>query len=329
MYRFKQLMVILLLFCMSPAAAQESTFTVPEPIFVNIDSLIADSVKKAFILNHRPIDSAELNSIEIIKSKCFYGRYVSNYVQKNGFYKAMVVSSRPYISKRNPPKMEWIFYSFYLLFLFLALINSFFSSYLKNVFRVFLNEGFIYRQAKDQMAQSPFASFVMNLLFVLSATFYIYFGAGGKNIFIGIDRWLTMTYILLLLVVVYILKYIFFELIGWIFKMKESFESYIFIVFLNNKISGILMLTTSFIMAFSDSSSIPFVFNLSLCFLAIIILIRFFRGFQVFSKQAHLGFFNFLFLIVSLEILPSAIILKFISASFDLTWGATFNEGFC
>ena len=68
MYRFKHLMFIFCLLGMSPASAQQSDVVVPELISANIDSLIADSVKKAFILNHRTIDAAELNSIELIET---------------------------------------------------------------------------------------------------------------------------------------------------------------------------------------------------------------------------------------------------------------------
>ena len=140
MYRFKQLMFILFLLGMSPASAQESDFAVPELLSANIDSLIADAVKKAFILNHRPIDSIELNRIELGQSKGFYGNYVSGYISKVQFYKANAQASKQFISKRNPPQLEWMFYSFAFLFLFLSLINAFFGGYIQKVFRVFAND---------------------------------------------------------------------------------------------------------------------------------------------------------------------------------------------
>jgi|688.fasta_scaffold23764_4 hypothetical protein len=321
MYWFKHLMVILFLLGMSPASAQESNFAVPELVSDNIDSLIADAVTKAFILNHRPIDSAELNRIELGQAKGFYGKYVSQYIAKLEFYKANAQASRLFNSKRNPPRLEWMFYSFAVLFLFLSLINAIFSSYLQKVFRVFANEGFVYRQAKDQMTQAPLAAFLMNLLFILSGTIFVFFGLGGNRLFTGIERWQSMGLILVFLVIVYASKYLFLQFMGWIFNLREPFEGYVFIVFLNNKISGILMLFASFLMAFAEPGSSFFIFKLSLFLLGIIFLIRFIRGFQVFSKQARLGVFNFLLAVISLEILPSAVVLKFTSRTFEVLMG--------
>ena len=317
MYRFKHLMFIFLLLGMSPASAQESAFLVPEVISVNIDSLVADSVREAFILNHRPIDSVELNSIELGQVKGFYGDYVSTYIANVEFYKANAQASKQFISKRNPPNLEWMFYCFALLFLFLALINSFFGSYIQKVFRVFANEGFVYRQSKDQMTQAPLAALLMDLLFVLSGTIFVFFALGGNLIFSGVERWQSMGLILVFLIIVYLFKYLFLQFMGWIFNLRETFDGYVFIVFLNNKIAGILMLVAAFLMAFAEPGSGFFIFRLSLLLLGVIFIVRLIRGFQVFSKQARLGMFNFLLAVISLEILPSAVVLKFISSSFE------------
>ena len=324
MYRFKHLAFILFLLGMSPASAQEANFAVPEIVSDNIDSLIADSIRKAFILNHRPIDAAEFNSIDLGQEKGFYGSYVSKYIAKVEFYKANAIASKQFISKRYPPNLDWIFYSFAFLFLFLSLVNTFFGNYLQKVFRVFANEGFVYRQAKDQMTQAPLAAFLMNILFVLSGTIFVFFGFGADRLFTGIERWQSMGLILFYLIVVYAFKYVFLEFMGWLFNLKEPFENYIFIVFLNNKVSGILMLFASLFMAFSEPESSQLIFRSSLYLLIVVTLIRFIRGFQVFSKQARLGFFNFSLAVISLEILPSAVMLKFISSSIELLSGGVF-----
>ncbi len=321
MHRFKHLMLILFLLGMSPASAQESNFAVPELVSANVDSLIADSIRKAFILNHRPVNAAELNSIELAQVKGVYGSYVSTYMAKVEFYKANATAAQQFISKRNPSRLEWMFYSFALLFLFLAVINAFFGSYLQKVFRVFANEGFVYRQAKDQMIQAPVAALLMNLLFVLSGTLFVFLGLGANRLFAGIERWQSMGLILFVLVIVYTSKYLILRFMGWVFNLREPFEGYVFIVFLNNKIAGILMLFASSMMAFSEPGSSFLIFKLSLSLLGIIFLIRYIRGFLVFSKQARLSIFNFLLAVISLEILPSAVALKFISRNFEFFLG--------
>ncbi len=321
MHRFKHLMLILFLLGMSPASAQESNFAVPELVSANVDSLIADSIRKAFILNHRPVNAVELNSIELAQVKGVYGSYVSTYMAKVEFYKANAPAAQQFISKRNPSRLEWMFYSFALLFLFLAVINAFYGSYLQKVFRVFANEGFVYRQAKDQMIQAPVAALLMNLLFVLSGTLFVFLGLGANRLFAGVERWQSMGLILFVLVIVYTSKYLILRFMGWVFNLREPFEGYVFIVFLNNKIAGILMLFASSMMAFSEPGSSFLIFKLSLSLLGIIFLIRYIRGFLVFSKQARLSIFNFLLAVISLEILPSAVALKFISRNFEFFLG--------
>lgn len=332
MNRFILHMFIFFLLGMSTASAQETDTLAPalvsvnsdSLIAVNIDSLIADSVKKAFILNHRAVDSAELNRIDLVQSRGFYGDYVSQYMAKNEYYKSNATASRQYISRRNPPKLEWMFYGFAFLFLFLSLINAYFGSYLQKVFRVFANEGFIYRQTRDQMLQAPLAAFLMNLLFILSGTAFVYFGLRGDVFFVGIERWQSMGLILVFFTVVYAFKYVFLEFMGWLFRLKEPFDNYVFIVFLNTKVSGILMLFASFFMAFAGPESSQFIFRVSLYLLAFVVLVRFIRGFQVFSKQAKLGFLNFSLAVIALEILPSAVVLKFIANSIELLSGGFF-----
>lgn len=321
MQRLISLIVIFFLLGITPAVAQSPLFPDTGQMSDNIDSLIADSISRAFILNHRPLGDAELNGIRLDQSKGFYGSYVTGYMEREVSYKVSVQANRQFISRRNPPRLEWVFYCFALLFLFLGLINAFFSNYLKKLFRVFINEGFVYRQAKDQMSQAPLASFLLNVLFVLSGTVFVYFGLGGNNFFSGMDRWQLMLLIFSFLVLVYVFKYLFLRCMGWIFNYKEALENYVFIVFLNNKISGMLMLLGSFMMAFSENALSSLVFKSTLYLLGALMLVRFIRGFQVFSKQAKLDFFSFVLAVLSLELLPTAVMVKFISSGIQLVVG--------
>ncbi len=301
-----------------PAFAQDASFSDVAPMSENIDSLIADSIRKAFILNHRPLSSTELNGIALDRVSGFYGSYATKYMQKQNFYDVNAPAMPQFISKRNTPHLEWMFYCFALLFLFLGLINAFFSNYLKKLFRVFINEGFVYRQAKDQMTQAPVAAFLLNFLFVLSGTVFIYFGLNISDFFSGMDRWQLMLMIFSFLLLVYVFKYIFLKCMGWVFNQGETLENYVFIVFLNNKISGMVMLLASFMMAFSEHAIGMLVFKSSLYVLAALMLIRFIRGFLVFSKQAKMDFFGFLIAVLGLELLPTAVMVKFISSGIQL-----------
>jgi hypothetical protein len=137
------------------------------------------------------------------------------------------------------------------------------------------------------------------------------------------DRWQVMSFIMLIVAVIYIFKYFFLQFLGWIFNQKDVFEQYSFMVFLNNKIVGVLMLVASFVMAFSGKRSYGEIFNVVLYLIGLLFLIRIINAFRIFSLQTKAGIFNILLAFISVEILPTAMLVKFAFQSmFLLTGGA-------
>lgn len=63
------LMVLMFLGMGFHTKAQDSLLYQPEVLSMNVDSLIADSIKKAFILNHKPLKRNELDTFVIRKTK--------------------------------------------------------------------------------------------------------------------------------------------------------------------------------------------------------------------------------------------------------------------
>jgi hypothetical protein len=287
-------------------------------------NVVSDSAFNAFILNHKPLTAGELNRFRLERDyKNVYGIYVSTYLNDPSTYPIQQKAMGTYVTKRRVNHIEWIFYSFAGLFLLLALIRNFWREYFDKVFLVYFNQGFILRQKKDAMMMWSLPSVLLNLLFVLSASFFIFFGLGSNYKLTGLDRWQTILFILLILSFVYFFKYFFLQFLGWMFRQREVFEQYSFVVFLNNKIVGVVMLVASFIMAFSGKSSYGNIFNLVLYIVGILFLIRILNAFRIFSLQTKAGIFNILIAFISVEILPTAMLIKFASQSiFLLTGGA-------
>ena len=134
----------------------------------------------------------------------------------------------------------------------------------------------------------------------------------------GMDRWQVMIFIFIILSFVYFFKYFFLQFLGWIFKQHDAFEQYSFIVFLNNKILGVLLLVASFIMAFSDEGSYKAIFTIGIYLISILFGLRLINAFRIFIAQTKAGFFNILLAYISLELLPTAMLLKFASQSIFL-----------
>jgi hypothetical protein len=211
---------------------------------------------------------------------------------------------------------DWVFYTFSFLFLVLALANSLFPAYIGRLFRIFLNYSFIYGQSREQSVQPTVPSLLMNFLFLLSGAVLIYFGVDsvGK---ISQLNWFAIIWIsAAILFLIYRIKYIFFAFLGWIFNQKDAFQNYITIISLINKIAGVFMLGSSLMIAFSDNISKELLLNLSLFGLLILVLLRFIRGFQVFKKQAKMGFAAFSLSFIAVELLPSLVLIKLIQEEF-------------
>jgi hypothetical protein len=316
MRNFLLISLILFFVGLCPAVAQEDTISFP-PVELNIDSIIQDSLRKAFILNHRPLTKQERSAIVFKKEASVYGAYANYYLKNTGLYSLLIPKGNLYAPKRLRPNLEWIFYSFLFLFLFTAVLGRYSNGLLLKLWKIYVNDGFIYRQSKDQMSQQPIVSISLNFLFIFSTGLFIFFGLSWDDQFTGNMRWLILAASFMLIAFVYLFKHMFFRILGWAFGQEQAFEDYLFVVFLNNKLLGLLFLFSSFVMAFSDATSSSLTFKLSLFIVALMLVYRFLRGFQLFSKQVRVGFFTLFLAFLALELIPSAVLIKFLTKSAD------------
>ena len=316
MRNFFLISLLLLFVGLSSAFAQQDTMSFT-PIKLNIDSIIRDSIRKAFILNHKPLSKQEKAMMNFKKEASAYGNYANFFLKNTGLYSLDIPKRAMYSSKRLHQNIEWIFYSFLFLFLFTALLGRYSNGLLRKLWKIYVNDGFIFRQSKDQMAQQQIVSVALNFLFILSTGLFIFFGLGWDQEFSGNMRWLILAACFVVIAVVYLFKHLFFKILGWAFGQEQAFEDYLFVVFLNNKLLGLLFLFSSFVMAFSDAASSSLTFKLSLFIVALMLVYRFLRGFQLFSNQVRVGFFTLFLAFLALELIPSAVLIKFLTKSAD------------
>lgn len=287
-------------------------------IEINIDSLIQDSLKKAFILNHKPLTEEEKSFLVIKKEATPYGIYISDFMKNTRWYSLEIPKNGLYSPARIRPNLEWIFYSFLFLFLLTAMLAKYSSGLMMKLWKIYLNDGFIYRQSKEQMSQQPLVSSTLNFLFILSSGLFIFFGLGWNHDFSGEVRWMILVVSFIIIALIYLFKHIFFKILGWAFGQEEAFDDYLFVVFLNNKLAGLIFLFSSFMMAFSSYGSNSLIFKLTLFLIGLMLAYRILRGYQIFSRQSRIGLFTLLLAFISLELIPSVVIVKFIAKSVDL-----------
>ena len=108
----------------------------------------------------------------------------------------------------------------------------------------------------------------------------------------------------------YFIKYCTLKFTGWITGLKEAVDTYVFVIFLINKIMGIFLVPFIIIIAFSGTQIVDIAALISLICVGIFLLLRFLRSYGLIQNQLKISKFHFLFYIISLEILPLMLIYK-------------------
>lgn len=215
----------------------------------------------------------------------------------------LIVNERERISK------DELFYLIAGLMLFLAFIKLVFPKYFQNIFRLFFQPTFKQKQTREQLLQNNLPSLLFNLFFLLSGGAYIallvqYFEITSANFL------LLFLYSTAFLAVLYFFKYIFLTFSGWVFNVKEATETYIFVVYLINKIAGILLVPFILILAFAEQKIVVPSITVSALVLGLLFLYRYVISLAPVRREVKVSAWHFFFYIWAFEITPLLLIYK-------------------
>ncbi|MEI7472728.1 MAG: DUF4271 domain-containing protein [Chitinophagaceae bacterium] len=231
-------------------------------------------------------------------------------IEKNQFinYSIPVLPYTAHI--KNRPDNDYLFYLLAGLVLLLALLRSFFARYIATLFRVFFNTSLRQNQLTDQLLQSKLPSLLFNVFFFISGGLYIYFLFQYDNIQLSQNKWLIMGANILLMGLVYGVKYSILKFAGWITGNRETAHIYIFVVFMINKIIGILLLPLVILLVFANPAYLHSIEIVSFCVVGLLLLLRYFKSFGLLQNRLKMSTLHFILLISSVEILPLLLIYK-------------------
>lgn len=222
--------------------------------------------------------------------------------------------STPAVNSRSDIKRfygkELLFYVVVALVMIFALLKLGFSKYFSDLFRVFFRTTLKQRQIKEQLMQTPFPSLVFNGFFVASAGLYINLLLHYFEITPVDNFWLLYLYCGIGLSVIYLVKFLGLIICGWLFNMRKAAESYIFIVFIINKVIGIAVLPFIVLLSFTDGVVYSVALVLSWCTVGALFLYRFILGFAVIRNEVRFNLFHFFLYLCAFEIAPLLLIYK-------------------
>lgn len=205
---------------------------------------------------------------------------------------------------------DLVFYVLLGLMLLLGFIRLVFAKYFNDLFRIFFQTNFRQKSIREQLLQNKLASMMMNIFFCLSAGLFLYFVACYKG-------WLDETAFIQnalvcvgLVASVYTTKYIGLQIIGWLFGMAEVMETYLFIVYLINKVIGVLLLPAIIFLALGSNVLQPVLLVISLLILCVLYLYRYLIALPLVSNHSGLTGFHFFIYLCAFEVVPVLLIYK-------------------
>ena len=210
-------------------------------------------------------------------------------------------------------KVKYTDIFFYLiagLVLLLAFLKYFYSRYFTNLFRVFFNTSLRQNQITDQLLQAKLPSFLFNIFFVISGGIYGYILLLHFQLIKADSKWIFIFSSIGLMGLTYFIKFCTLKFTGWVTGLDEVVNIYVFVIFLINKIIGILLVPFIIVLFFSDMEMAKIAALVSLMCIGIFLLLRFFRSYGLIQNQLKISKFHFFIYITGLEIVPLLLIYK-------------------
>src|SRR6187455_1138978 len=205
---------------------------------------------------------------------------------------------------------EYLFYYIIFLLILFGLLRRAFAKYFYDLFRVFFKTTLKQRQTQEQLLQSSLASVLMNSFFVLSGGLYVNFLLQYFQLVISDNFWLQYAYCAGALAVIYLVKYIGLKITGWLFNLSNAADSYIFIVFIINKMLGIFLLPFLLLLAFANDPLYSYAMFISWLGLGLLLIYRFILSYSAVRKEVKLNSFHFILYILGFEVIPLLLIYK-------------------
>lgn len=153
-------------------------------------------------------------------------------------------------------------------------------------------------------------SLMLNGFFVVAGGLYITFLLQHFKLIPADNFWRMFLFCILGLSAIYLIKFVGLKICGWLFNMQDAANSYIFIVFVINKMIGILFLPFLILLAFTPGDVYSISLMLSWCLVSGILVYRIILTFGAVRNQVKVNPFHFFLYTCAFEFAPLLLIYK-------------------
>ncbi len=256
----------------------------------------------------KPGDSLRMRS-ESVSLRGFNEEYI-RLLSQHPYYNFLGKPRSEVKIKRSDMGKDGLFYLLVAVLLCFALVRLLFGKYIANLFLVFFRVSLKQKQIREQLQQSTLPSLLLNIFFILSGGIYVSFLLNYYRLIEEDNLWYLILYSVLALGVVYLGKFMILKIMGWVFNIHEATDTYIFVVFLVNKLLGIFLLPFSILLAFSNTAMQSLLITLSFAMISILFAYRYIISYDPVRKEIKVSQFHFILYLCAFEITPLLLIYK-------------------
>ena len=211
---------------------------------------------------------------------------------------------------RLSERKDWLFYFVAGILFFMAILRLSYLKYFNNLFRLFFKTTLRQNQLRDQLLQSQLTGLLFNLFFFIAAGTYLFLLARHYNVTLTGAKWQQLGTCISLLALLYMVKYAVLQATGWVFGIRGAIETYIFIVFLINKVLGLLLVPFIILISFARDNVVKVSLTLSLLMISGMFIYRFMRSYLPIQNDIKVSRFHFFLYLCAFEITPLLLICK-------------------
>jgi len=287
-----------------------------------IDSIDASAKLRSYTqgetLAQYPTDSVPYRYKHLYKSE--KENAVTKIISFNSYFNFLGKPGKAYEQSRVIYSYDGLFYLMVAVLFYFALVKVLFAKYMSNLFTLFFRASMRQQQIREQVLQSPLPSLSLNILFVISAGLYASFIVKHYHPVMKIDFWLMFVDFSGLICLIYIGKFLLLKCVGWIFNIQRATDTYIFIVFLTNKMIGIFLLPFLVMLSFSGNLLNEVAITASLIMILTFLAYRWIAAYVPLRKEIKMNGFHFFLYLCAFEIAPVLLIYRVLIGFLGNVW---------
>jgi len=210
---------------------------------------------------------------------------------------------------REPEGKEQLFYILAGLVLFVGIIRTAYPKYFQDIFRLFIQTSHRQKQTPEQIVQGYVPGFLFNVLFLMVGGMLITL-YGIKIKYLSGPVWLLGLYCAGVLGGIYLVKYTITALAGWVFNVKDAAGMYSFIVFIINRVIGIILLPVLILISFYTGDANTVLFTIAVSIVFFLLVYRYALSLTVIRKNLKVSALHFFIYLCAVELMPLLVIYK-------------------